>query len=627
MSWRILPGAAAAASVVALSFLSGGYFPSDWGLVALALVLAAAAILLVADDAPLGRLDAVLLAALAGLAAWQVLSILWSTGAGIPVLEAERTLVYLCGAGALLLCLTPDRVPSLLVGLVGGVTIVALYALGTRLLPGTLGGAYDPSSGYQLAKPIGYWNALGLLLAMGIILSAGLALRGNRLLAAPASAALVPLSAGLSFTFSRGSVVALAVALGLLVVLEADRLRALAVLAAVFAAPCIGVLLAARSPALTAPGATLQTAQEEGHRLAWQLGALAVAAAAIGGAAGTLGLRVPARLRRATGAAVAVLLAIVAAAAIVGAGGPAAVAERVRESFLAQPPPTEHGLQRRLLSVSGNGRADYWRVAAEMIRHDPVLGGGAGSFALHWAQERPVETEARDAHNLYLEALAELGPAGLAFLLVALATPLLALRRTRGAPYAPVAGAAYAAFLVHAALDWDWEVPVLVLVALACGASLLALAPGRVAVVLANRRRAAWLAACVVALAAALVMHVGNRATAAALDALERGEPASAASAARRARSWMPWSYEPWQLLGEAQLAERDDAAAAASLRQAARRDPGQWSVWYDLALAARGPERVSALTRSRELNPLTLDIAELPADTGGSHRQLEEGT
>lgn len=603
--------------VVTLAFHSGGYFASEWGLVALAFVLAAVTVLLLADSLSAGRLDALLLGALGALGAWQLLTIAWSTGAGVPVLEAERTLVYLCAAAALLLCLTSARVPSLLAGVVAGVTAVAVYALGTRLLPGTMGGAYDPSSGYQLAKPIGYWNALGLLLAMGTALAAGLALRGPRPRAAIAAAALVPLTTALYFTFSRGSVAALAVALVALVALEAERLRTGAVLAVLFAAPGVAVLLASRAPALTAPGATLQTAQEQGHRLAWQLGVLVLAAAAAGTLVGLVERRVhlSTGVRRTIGVAVCVAVAAGLAGGLVRAGGPAAVVDRVRDAFVAQPPPTERGLERRLLSVSGNGRADYWRVAARMVERDPVLGDGAGAFAARWARERPVETEARDAHNLYLETLAELGPLGLAVLVAALAAPLLALRQARRTPPAAAAAAAYAAFLVHAALDWDWEVPLLVLVALACGTSLLVLAPGRAAFALTLRRRALGLAAGAAVLAAALVVHVGNRATASALDALARDEPAAAEVAARRARTWMPWSHEPWQLLGEAQLSRGEDAAAAISLRRAARRDPGQWSVWYDLALATRGSERAAALSRARDLNPLSVELSDLAAD------------
>ena len=58
----------------------------------------------------------------------------------------------------------------------------------------------------------------------------------------------------------------------------------------------------------------------------------------------------------------------------------------------------------------GNGRGDWWRVAATMVADEPLLGTGAGSFEAHWFRERPLAFHARDAHNLYLETLAELGP-------------------------------------------------------------------------------------------------------------------------------------------------------------------------------------------------------------------------
>src|SRR6266508_1361348 len=76
-----------------------------------------------------------------------------------------------------------------------------------------------------------------------------------------------------------------------------------------------------------------------------------------------------------------------------------------------------------------------------------------------------------DAHSLYLESLAELGPAGLALVLLAFGLPL-ALRR-RDALSAAVLPA-YLAYLVHAGLDWDWEMPAVTLFGLACGVALVA---------------------------------------------------------------------------------------------------------------------------------------------------------
>ena len=119
-------------------------------------------------------------------------------------------------------------------------------------------------------------------------------------------------------------------------------------------------------------------------------------------------------------------------------------------------------------------RAAYWRVAAEDVREHPVLGSGAGTFDDYWSANRPVATNVHDAHNLYLESLAELGPLGLLLVLAVLLTPLVALAAVRSDPEIAVAGGAYVAFLVHVGLDWDWEMPATVLAGLACGAALIA---------------------------------------------------------------------------------------------------------------------------------------------------------
>lgn len=119
-------------------------------------------------------------------------------------------------------------------------------------------------------------------------------------------------------------------------------------------------------------------------------------------------------------------------------------------------------------------RPAYWRVALADAAQHPVLGSGAGSFDDVWLTDRPIAANVRDAHSLYLEALAELGPVGLLLLLAALTFPLAAIRRARGASVVPAAAAGYCAFLAHAGLDWDWEMPATTLAGLACGAALLA---------------------------------------------------------------------------------------------------------------------------------------------------------
>ena len=129
----------------------------------------------------------------------------------------------------------------------------------------------------------------------------------------------------------------------------------------------------------------------------------------------------------------------------------------------------EHNLAGRLV---GANRPHYWHVAWREVTLNPVLGSGAGTFERYWLLYRPVGSFARDAHNLYLETLAELGPVGLVLLLAALGLPLLVLRGRRD-PVLATAAAGYVAYLVHAAVDWDWELPAVTLCGLLCGCSLL----------------------------------------------------------------------------------------------------------------------------------------------------------
>ena len=135
--------------------------------------------------------------------------------------------------------------------------------------------------------------------------------------------------------------------------------------------------------------------------------------------------------------------------------------------------------------------------------------------------------------------------------------------------------------------------------------SLLVLASTGTDVRLTAGRRCVGLLAAAALLVGALVTHVGNEAAAERGEGVARGDAPAAAADARRARSWMPWSYEPWQLLGEAQLAAGAHGGALASLRRASRLDPGQWRVWLDLAVAERGERARSALARATNLNPL----------------------
>lgn len=124
------------------------------------------------------------------------------------------------------------------------------------------------------------------------------------------------------------------------------------------------------------------------------------------------------------------------------------------------------------LSLLGESRPRYWSVAWKDVEEHPLLGSGAGTFGNYWLHHPTSGGYAHDAHNLYLESLAELGPAGLVLVVIGLGVPLLGLTRRQDAVTGAAAGS-YVAFVLHAGIDWDWEFPAVTLAGVLCGAAVL----------------------------------------------------------------------------------------------------------------------------------------------------------
>jgi O-antigen ligase len=306
------------------------------------------------------------LATLAALAVWMLLSSLWGIEGTDALGEAERCALYAAGLGAFLVVVRPSTTRVLLAGVLSGAVALAVVALADRVFSPP---ALDPYQGSLLKEPVGYANALGILMALGVVLGGGLLPDTRRRVLRVALVAATCVSAvALALTSSRGAWLATLVGLG------------------VFAALRFG----------------------------------------------------SARLVAAAAAGVVVLM------------------------LLALP------------RVTFGDRPAYWRVAVTDASERTLLGSGAGSFDDYWLEHRPIPAYVRDAHSLYLETAAELGVVGLVLLLCALGAPLVAAARTQDRKLVAPATAAYSAFLVHAGLDWDWEMPVTTLAGLACGAALLA---------------------------------------------------------------------------------------------------------------------------------------------------------
>jgi O-antigen ligase len=369
--------------------------------------------------------------------------------------------------------------------------------------------------------------------------------------------------------------------------------NALGLLAAIGIVLALGLAVRLRRPFAAAPVFVLApTLYFTYSRGAW----LALAAGGIA----ALGLTVP-RMSRRTVVGVAILVICAGAIALVRVGGPGGA---IRE-FSHAAPSVKADRSRRLFSLSGSSRAQYWHVAWRDYRHHPWLGSGAGSFQREWLRSRPADLPVLDAHSLYLETLAELGPGGLGLLAALLALPVAAGLISRKQPLAAPAFGGYVAYLVHAAQDWDWELPAVTLAGLGCAVALLILAEREPRPPLHRKARVAGVGAAVLLSLLTLGALAGNQTLAFASASLDADQPARAARDARWAKRLVPWSPEPWRLHGEALLSQGDLDGARRDFQSALRKDSSDWDSWVDLALVTRGGAQRRAAAQAHRLNPL----------------------
>jgi hypothetical protein len=614
--WRAVAVAAGSFLLVGgLSAANGGYFPASWGWAAMAAFWLAIVALVLSSEVRMTRLEAAFAVAVAAFSSWTFASALWASSVTRAMLEGERSLVLVGAVAAAIAIGVRGGTRLLLGGALGGITLICVYSLLTRLLPDRLG-SFDPG---RLNTPIGYWNGLGLFADMGALVALGFAARGTHAITRAASAAtLVVLLPTVYFTFSRGSWIALGAGLALALLADQRRLETAAALLALAPLPALAVFLASRQSGLTDQGATLAEARHAGaHLLLWLTllaGSQVLVAIAYGEA--TRRLHPTPVVRRGFAVLLGVLVVAVAVGGIARYGSPWHLAHRGYNSFTASPPASRStNLNTRLFSLSGNGRWQLWQVAGKEVRAHPIFGGGAGSYEAEWNQYRPFASKVRDAHNLYLETLAELGVVGLVLLVVVLGIPLVAAFRRRHHPLVPFALGAYSAYLAHAVVDWDWELAGVTVAAFLIG--LACLRPDRqtgdfgAEIRIGRRGALASAAALAVVGAFAVLTLVSNTAATQADAAVSAGNWKSAARHARQVIRWAPWSSRGWQQLGEAQLAQGQSAAARRSFTKAAGKDPRDWSIWLELATAETGAQRRAALQTAKGLNPLSPQIAQ----------------
>lgn len=94
------------------------------------------------------------------------------------------------------------------------------------------------------------------------------------------------------------------------------------------------------------------------------------------------------------------------------------------------------------VEFGGSGRLDIWNVGLSLVSQNPIIGVGIANFPAYFTAEVIARTGSilysaillpgRDAHNIYLQILVELGVLGLALFLIPLGRLVLRLAKQAG---------------------------------------------------------------------------------------------------------------------------------------------------------------------------------------------------
>ncbi len=286
-------------------------------------------------------------------------------------------------------------------------------------------------------------------------------------------------------------------------------------------------------------------------------------------------------------------------------------------------------------------RSRYWREAIEIWGDHYYKGSGAGTFEVLRKRYRKSPAFVVHAHGQIPQAMADLGLAGVLLIVLSGTAWLVAAYRTldprasaRLQKWEPErqATAAMAILVVmfglHAAIDWTWFVPGVVVPILLVAGWVAGRGPLEAPEQAANKSgRLDWIArigsaVMVVAVIGASMWSVAQPERAAhkvdsSLELADQGRFSDAAADARSAHRINPTSVEPFFALSSIERASGNLLGGLGPLEQAVRLQPANPVTWerlgsYYLFDVGRTKLALSVLQRAVFLDPFDESITQL---------------
>jgi O-Antigen ligase len=623
---HLVTTAIVATTLVVLSFRGGFYGTEQRSALAICLWFAIVLVAVAAARIPrLPGLAVVCLSAFGALAVWTALSATWAASDEAVAAEFTRVLLYLGVFTLAAVLITAGTATAVADGAAAGIAIVGVVALSSRLFPGSFHGInlapFLPGAETRLSYPIGYWNAVGVLIAMGLpFLLRRAAAPGPVLLRGLAVAPLPALFGAGYLTSSRGAVAAAVAGILVFLLVSETRWGAGFACALGFGGGLLVVHALRVRPLLTDGPFNTSEAAAEGHRVA----VLTLIACIVAGGGYALGARVvpkSARVPRRLNWAVAAVLGITLVVGVVFLHPIRRFdAFKQPEREAAQNDASQTTVSGHLFSESGSGRWQIWTTAVDEWKTNTCCGRGAGSFGSWWLEHGTLAKFTRSAHSVYLQMLGELGIVGLALLTTAFGAGVVALvTRARNQVMRSAlsaAGGSFAAYAVAAGIDWMWQVTVVSVLGIACLGVLTGRATARVQHPVASAGRTPLNIALRVGVASVATAVIVVEAIPALADgrlrssqeAAARGDLISAYADAQAARAIEPWAASSTTQL--ALIAEQGSNLKLADrwIHTALARDPRSWTIWLTAARIETKRGEIArarrSLARARKLNP-----------------------